>query len=341
MKRIINSTFGGMTRFLVVMAVCCVAALAKIFGIFGWEETMPLIFFGAVLAADKKLEYTEGVEVPFPVVNADIIYGGALVCVNAAGYALPGSDTADLIFAGVAVERVDNSSGDAGAKNVTLRRRGLFKMTFANSISQANVGDNVFLVDDQTVDLAANCTHDIFCGIIAAYIDSTHAWVDIEPAIKQADVATHIADTSGAHSASAISIADAGNHFAAAEAEVESALQKLAKSVVITLPRFTSWTKDGADHAIALPALELPVAVMVKRAYVNLGTAPGADKTLALKLNDTALASIAGTDTQGEAEALSIAIAANTDLVIKANETAAGAGANCDIILVAQLDDGE
>ena len=75
-------------------------------------------------------------------------------------------------------------------------------MTLATAISIANVGDNVFLVDDESVDVAGNTTHDIFCGIIAQYIDTTHAMIDIEPAIRQADVATHIADASGAHAAS-------------------------------------------------------------------------------------------------------------------------------------------
>ena len=177
------------------------------------------------LSADKKIEYTEGNELGLAVINADIIYAGGLTCVNAAGYALPGSDTTGLIFAGVAMERVDNSSGGVGDKTVNVKRRGLFKMTFANTISIANVGDNVFLVTDETVDVTANVTHKIFCGIIAAYIDSTHAWVDIEPAIKQADVATHIADTAAAHSASAISILDAGT-FTAAE-EVEAALAEI------------------------------------------------------------------------------------------------------------------
>jgi hypothetical protein len=295
----------------------------------------------SALEQDIAIQRKDGVELPFPVINADIIYGGSLVCVNAAGYALPGADTAGLIFEGIATERVDNSLGSAGDKTVTLLRRGLIRMALATAITIANVGDNVFIVDDQTVDLAGNCTNDIFAGIIAGFIDTTHAWVDIEPAIKQADVATHIADTSGAHSASAISLTDAGNHFAAAENTVEAALQKLAKTIPITIPRFTGWTKDGADKAIALPNLELPVACVVKRAYVNLGTAPGAGKTLDLKLNTSALVSIAGTDTQGEGEALSIAIAANTDIAITAAETAAGAGANCDIILIAQVDDGE
>ena len=196
------------------------------------------------LAADKAIEYTEGVELGIPVVNADIIYGGALTCVNAAGYAVPGADTAGLIFMGVANARADNSSGAAGAIKVPVRRRGLIKMTLATAITIANVGDEVFLVDDESVDLTANVTNKIFCGIIADYIDTTHAMVDIEPAIKQADVATHIADTAGAHSASAISLADAGTFTT--EDEVEAALQEIyqhlltAKGVInIPMPAIT------------------------------------------------------------------------------------------------------
>lgn len=182
------------------------------------------------LTEDKALQYTEGVELPFPIEEATKIYGGSFVCVNAAGYAVPGADTAGLIFEGVAVEQVDNSSGADGDKDVVLRRRGLIKALMGNTISQANVGDNVFLVDDQTLDVTANTTNDIFCGVIAGYIDSTHAWIDIEPAIRQADVATHIADTSAAHAASAISIADAGTFTS--ETEVEAALQEIYQSLL-------------------------------------------------------------------------------------------------------------
>jgi hypothetical protein len=241
MKRFINGTFGSTAMFFAVMVVCLVAVFVKAFG---WEEgTPPLIYFG-ILAADKAVEYTDGVELAFPVINADCIYGGSLVCVNAAGYALPGSDTAGLIFEGVAMNRADNTLGAAGAINVNLRRRGLFKVTLATAITIANVGDNVFLVDDESVDLAANTDNDIFCGIIAQYIDATHAMIDIEPAIRQADVATHIQDASAAHAASAISVADAGTFTETAE--VEAALQELyqdrltAKGVIpIPMPVIT------------------------------------------------------------------------------------------------------
>jgi hypothetical protein len=242
MKRFINGTFGSMAAFFAVMVVCLIAVTIKAFGT--EDGTVPLIYFG-VLAADKAVEYTEGVELGLPVINADCIYGGSFVCVNAAGYALPGADTAGLIFMGVAMGRADNTSGALGAIEVNLRRRGLFKATLATAITIANEGDNVFLVDDESVDLIGNVNNGIFCGIIAKYIDATHAYIDIEPAIRQADVATHIADGSGAHAASAIDITDAGDFTA--QTEVEAALQEIyqhlksAKGIIpIPMPVITS-----------------------------------------------------------------------------------------------------
>lgn len=204
------------------------------------------------LSADKQIEYTEGVDLSIPVDDGDKIYAGAIVCVNAAGYAVVGADTAGLIFMGIAREQADNTSGADGAINVIVRRRGLFKMKLATAITIANVGDNVFIADDESVDLAGNVTNDIFVGIIASYIDTTHAWIDIEPAIRQADVATHIADTSAAHAASAISVADAGKFTD--KTEVEAALQEIyqhlksAKGVIqIPMPVIT-------DAGVALAA---------------------------------------------------------------------------------------
>jgi hypothetical protein len=189
------------------------------------------------LSADKALEYKDGVEAELPVINGDCIYGGSFVCVNAAGYALPGADTAGLIFMGIATERADNTSGALGAIKVPVRRRGLIKATLGTAITIANVGDNVFLVDDESVDVTAQTTNDIFCGIITEFIDTTHAMIDIEPAIRQADVATHIADASAAHAASAISIADAGTFTA--QTDVEGALAEIyqdGKSVQGIIP---------------------------------------------------------------------------------------------------------
>lgn len=133
------------------------------------------------LTEDRSTQRMDGELLDIPVAASQKIFGGAAVCVNAAGYALEGSDTAGLIFMGMAQEQKDNSSGSNGDKVIVVRCKGFFKMILDTAISQANVGDDVFLVDDQTVDLAANTTNDIFMGQIVKYVDSTHAWVDIKP----------------------------------------------------------------------------------------------------------------------------------------------------------------
>jgi hypothetical protein len=202
----------------------------------------PLLNQRGALTADQKTEYKEGVEVPVPVAATTKIFAGAWACVNAAGFMVPGADTAALIFQGISRQYVDNLLGGNGDLTGTVRRRGLVKATLGHAITQANIGDNVFLVDDETVDLAANVTHLIFCGVIAEYIDSTHAFIDIEPAIRQADVATHIADSSAAHAASAISIADAGSYTA--QTTVEAALQELYPKAPVAI------TDPGASGAI-------------------------------------------------------------------------------------------
>lgn len=220
-----------------------------------------------VLAQDKNTNRRDGITIGLPVIANDCLFGGSNICVNAAGYALPGSDAAGLIYQGVANARADNTGGANGAKKVEVRRRGLYLMEFATAISLANAGDNVFLVDDQLVDIAANVTNLIFCGIIAEFVDSTHAWVDIEPAILQADVATHIADGSGAHAASAISIADAGGYTA--QTTVEAALQEIypkapvaiadpgnAGAIPVTKSGSVAITTAGAEtRTIAIPGL--------------------------------------------------------------------------------------
>lgn len=182
---------------------------------------------------DRNTPRKEGVSIPFPLVANDIVYGGTLSAVNAAGYLNPGSDTAGLIFVGVADQRGDNTGGAAGAISIPVRRRGLFLFSMATAITRANVGDNVFLVDDQSVDLIGNVTNGIFAGIIAEYHSANLAWIDIEPAIKQADVATHLADGSGAHAASAISLTDSGNLTAATT--VEAAIAEILPKCPVTI----------------------------------------------------------------------------------------------------------
>jgi len=97
------------------------------------------------------------------------------------------------------------------------------------------------------------------------------------------------------------------------------------KSFIVT----ETWVKDGTDKTIAsIPAFELPYDVTVKRCYAAVDTVPGGGKALTVDLNTTLVASFGAADQQVEDEALTLAIAANTDWVIVVNETAGGAADN-------------
>lgn len=135
------------------------------------------------LTEDKEAKFKDGVEIPAPVKADTKIFGGGFVCVDANGLAVPGADTAGLIFFGVAMGRADNAGGAAGDKTVVCRRRGLVKTKITSTVTQANVGDSVYLVDDQTVDLAAQTTNDILCGKIVEFIAANWVWIDIEAAL--------------------------------------------------------------------------------------------------------------------------------------------------------------
>lgn len=188
---------------------------------------LPGTAFATALSADKSdIQYSLGETVSIPVYQSETIYLGALVMTNSSGYAIAGDDTASCVFQGVNLHgQVDNSSGSDGDLNVTVTRTGIFRMDFDTSISQSNVGDECYLVDDQTVDLVGDTTNDIMVGVIVKYIDSDEAWVDIEPATKKSSVDTHIADSSSAHTADAIGITDSGSYTS--ETDVEAAMQEM------------------------------------------------------------------------------------------------------------------
>ena len=130
------------------------------------------------LAKDRATPYREGVEVEYPVAASVKIYAGSLVCANSSGFAAPAADTSGFSLAGVALEQVDNSSGANGAKNVRVRRCGVFEFDAA-SITQAMVGDPMYAVDDHTFDDAAGPTNDIKVGVLVKYGSATKGWIDI------------------------------------------------------------------------------------------------------------------------------------------------------------------
>ncbi len=129
----------------------------------------------SALTRDRATPYREGIEIEYPVAANTKIYAGSLVCISAAGYAVPAADTSGYRFAGVALEQVDNSDG---SKNVRVRRAGVFEFD-AVSISQDMVGAAMYAADDHTFDDAAGPTNDIKVGLLVKYVSATKGWIDI------------------------------------------------------------------------------------------------------------------------------------------------------------------
>ncbi len=79
------------------------------------------------------------------------VWTGSLVVVDA-GYIAPGRQAANLYAVGRAESTVDNLLGVNGAVSVTVRR-GIFKWDndATDAVTQAQVGQDCFVSDDQTV----------------------------------------------------------------------------------------------------------------------------------------------------------------------------------------------
>ena len=130
------------------------------------------------LAANIDRKEKEGKLVSSPVVASDIIYAGALVKHNAAGFLAPCSAEVGAVFAGVAFEKVDNASGSAGDKACKVEKLGSYIMQ-SSGLAQSDVGSAVYASDDTTVS-TTQAVNEQLVGYIVEYISATEARVRID-----------------------------------------------------------------------------------------------------------------------------------------------------------------
>ncbi|WP_226779519.1 hypothetical protein [Oceaniglobus trochenteri] len=124
------------------------------------------------------------------VAASQVIFTGALVCRNAAGYLVKGVVATGLVGVGCAVDDFDNGSGANGAINAKYRP-GVFR--FANSggadeITFAQTGDVCFVVDDQTVAKTDGSSARSPAGIVD-HVDDIGVWVRFDEALTLAATA--------------------------------------------------------------------------------------------------------------------------------------------------------
>lgn len=105
------------------------------------------------LTVDRNTPHKDAEIIGFQVGANVKIFGGSLVVANAAGFAVPGLTATTVTYLGRAEESVNNLGGADGAKTVLVRRKKAFKFGNlpADLVTQADVGKNCYIVDDQTV----------------------------------------------------------------------------------------------------------------------------------------------------------------------------------------------
>lgn len=131
------------------------------------------------LTQDRNTPRREGVDYSDPMAANVTIFIGSIVCLNAAGNAVPGAAATTLRARGVAQERKVNGA-TVGAE--TIRSwPGVYR--FANSaagdaIARADIGATAWIVDDQTVAKTNGANTRSAAGPIMD-VDASGVWVRI------------------------------------------------------------------------------------------------------------------------------------------------------------------
>jgi len=128
------------------------------------------------LAKDRNTPSRAGDVIVHGIAASTLIYAGSIVCVNATGYAVPGSTSTALKAVGRAEEQVDNSAGANGDVTVEISK-GIFNFANAGDVDITDLEANVYINDDQTVSSVS--TGKSVAGKCVA-VDSDGVWVEIK-----------------------------------------------------------------------------------------------------------------------------------------------------------------
>lgn len=135
----------------------------------------------SALTAGRQTERRDGILTPVPVLASTKLFAGGLVVRDTTGYGISAVDTASHVFEGVADNVYDNTASGASNGDVIAQvwRKGVFKFA-CTGMAITDVGKKVYILDDQTVGLAADSTNLILCGKIVSYVSATVVWIDVD-----------------------------------------------------------------------------------------------------------------------------------------------------------------
>lgn len=134
----------------------------------------------AALTQDRNTLNKElGRSILVPVAAATQVFAGGLAARSATGFAVPAADTAGLVVIGVFEEQVDNSAGADGDLSVIVRKGVFGFTTLGTVIDQADMGNEVFVSDDNNLEKVAGVVNNIRAGTLDA-IDGLQFYIKID-----------------------------------------------------------------------------------------------------------------------------------------------------------------
>ena len=133
------------------------------------------------LTADRNTFEREGKLYEYPLAASVECFVGALLVLDASGNCKPGVAATGLIAVGRCEEYAKEATGVAAASSVKVKS-GVFKWknSGTNVLTKANIGDTVFIEDDQTVGSLSTAMS--AAGILVD-IESDGVWVKTEPPV--------------------------------------------------------------------------------------------------------------------------------------------------------------
>jgi hypothetical protein len=134
---------------------------------------------------DRNTERRAGVDFSQPVAAGARIFTGAVVVLNAEGFAEPATAAEGFKLPSIALAGVDNSAGGDGAVRVEVAR-GVFGLDHGADITRAHIGQIVYLPDDHSVTAEAGghspAGRLVDLALGQAWVDLTQAHEKPEPA---------------------------------------------------------------------------------------------------------------------------------------------------------------
>jgi len=132
------------------------------------------------LSADVIYTSASDVVQSVPAVNGDVLYAGALIGINSAGYAAPWDDVANMMFIGVCMKQVtgDTSASPVPEANINTSGMILKKATIGNASSQTDVGILCYATDDNTFTLSSTSNVNAI-GRVSRWYSSTTCDIDL------------------------------------------------------------------------------------------------------------------------------------------------------------------